>query len=502
MAHASNITKLPGEVLAKLIGQVYSDPQVPVSNPTVPTWQEPPHPLAETQSDNLSPAIDFAIIGSGITGCSVAKHLLEDSRSANRSVTVFEARTLTSGATSRNAGFLLSHIPSDFKDMVEIFGNKSAIGIAKLCQRTVKGMKQLAESLGPDTLAASEKRPVRAILSFSEKEVMKAALESIALYEEIFPEEKGSFSTITPETLDKVYQVKGFAGALATDGEVLWPYRLVTRIFADLLRRYSSRFSIETKTPVTSIAYSPTTNDKYPFILTTPRGVVRAGQVLHCTNAWGSHLVPNLRGKILPTRHINSCQRPGPKFPKLGNKLCWMWFILPSYDPASGIVDTGLYYMQQNGETHDLFFGGNRAHIEDIINADDSIVSLVQGTQVSTLLPKLFNRRWDNPATGEVQSSVVDKVWSGIIGATPDHLPLVGSLPASITGRGEGEWIAAGYNGYGMVQCLSTGEALARMALGDPQPVWLPDMLLPSEERLTDEARMGLEAALSSALRI
>jgi hypothetical protein len=78
-----------------------------------------------------------------------------------------------------------------------------------------------------------------------------------------------------------------------------------------------------------------------------------------------------------------------------------------------------------------------------------------------------------------VKGPVVDKVWSGIIGNTPDYLPLVCKLPASITGRGNvdgGEWIAAGYNGYGMVQCWSCCEAIARMALGEATPDWLPDV--------------------------
>lgn len=42
------------------------------------------------------------IVGSGITGTSVAKHLLEGQPDAR--VTIVEARTLCSGATGRNGG--------------------------------------------------------------------------------------------------------------------------------------------------------------------------------------------------------------------------------------------------------------------------------------------------------------------------------------------------------------------------------------------------------------
>lgn len=157
--------------------------------------------------------------------------------------------------------------------------------------------------------------------------------------------------------------------------------------------------------------------------------------------------------------------------------------------------------MQQNPHTRDLFFGGNKAHIDEIVNADDRQVDAFSKANVSTILPKLFDKRWKDPVTGSVQPPVVNKVWSGIIGSTPDHLPLVGKLPASVTGRGGsdgGEWIAAGYNGYGMVQCWSCGEAIARMALGEAMPDWLPDVYVVTEQRLKDEMLMGTEAALGA----
>lgn len=160
--------------------------------------------------------------------------------------------------------------------------------------------------------------------------------------------------------------------------------------------------------------------------------------------------------------------------------------------------------MQQNAHTGDLFFGGNKAHIDEIINSDDDVLSGISTENVSTMLPKLFDKRWNDRVTGVLQPPNVHKVWSGIIGSTPDHLPLVGKLPATVTGRagvdGGGEWIAAGYNGYGMVQCWSIGEAIANMALDEPMPEWLPGDYLVTEERLGSERRMGTEAALGSLM--
>ena len=70
------------------------------------------------------------------------------------------------------------------------------------------------------------------------------------------------------------------------------------------------------------------------------------------------------------------------------------------------------------------------------------------------------------------------------MGFSADGLPLVGRLTAPLTGRkGEGEWIAAAFNGYGMANCLMSGEAVALMMLGE-SPSDLPKAYGLDEKRL------------------
>ncbi|RSL49187.1 hypothetical protein CEP54_012550 [Fusarium duplospermum] len=77
------------------------------------------------------------------------------------------------------------------------------------------------------------------------------------------------------------------------------------------------------------------------------------------------------------------------------------------------------------------------------------------------------------------------KVWSGIMGFTADGFPMIGNLSRATTGRtGTGEWIAAGFNGHGMDKCWLSGQAVARMALEEEVPSWLPSSFLISDERL------------------
>lgn len=190
-----------------------------------------------------------------------------------------------------------------------------------------------------------------------------------------------------------------------------------------------------------------------------------------------------------------SCQKSGPEFPNLGGTRSWTFFSGLNYDPTEELLETGLYYMQQNERTGDIFIGGEKQHIDEIITADDRFISEISKNNLSTILPRLFKKGWgSNPPE-------IAQIWSGIMGFTADHLPLVGKLPCSVTQRGgQGEFIAAGFNGYGMPQCWSSGEAAALMALGQDIPQWLPEQYLVSEERLADEDRMGVDAAISSLL--
>jgi hypothetical protein len=83
----------------------------PRPNPTVSYWQDPPDAdIADFASGQTVPeTADTIIIGSGITGTSIAYGLLNSSKPAGK-VIMLEARQACSGATGRN-GILLFLYP-------------------------------------------------------------------------------------------------------------------------------------------------------------------------------------------------------------------------------------------------------------------------------------------------------------------------------------------------------------------------------------------------------
>jgi len=195
-------TELPQELLAKLVNQVVQDPGVPVSNPTVSAWQEPAHPLATVQSEQLPQYTDIAIIGSGITGCSAAKTVLESHLGRDKSVTIFEARSLTTGATSRNGGFLLSHAPVFHGRFADAFGPEAANDISRFCERTLQEIKRVAKAENLDTI--SQIREVTTVATFDDDEGFAEACRSIRMFEEAVPEKEEKYTIIDGETAEKV----------------------------------------------------------------------------------------------------------------------------------------------------------------------------------------------------------------------------------------------------------------------------------------------------------
>lgn len=161
-------------------------------------------------------------------------------------------------------------------------------------------------------------------------------------------------------------------------------------------------------------------------------------------------------------------QDPEGKVPNRGNMLSWGIHYPPKYDPKTGRYAYGLYYLAQSAETGYLYFGGENARFHDCLTADDSTAGAESVPRLQCALPRFFGK--DDSHPWPLVGS-----WTGIMGFSSDGLPVVGRLSTPLTGReGDGEWVAAAFNGYGMANCILSGEALARMMLGEDVSDSLP----------------------------
>lgn len=281
----------------------------------------------------------------------------------------------------------------------------------------------------------------------------------------------------------QIYNLKGATGGLKFPAGVISPYNLITTTFKSLLDKFDGRLTVDTNTPILDVSFDAKAGN-YPYTVKTSRGVVKAAKVIYCINGYTGHLLPRLRGKMYPRRGTMSVQSPGSGFPKMGDRQSWSFYFSPEHNKDVGDVETGRYYGFQNKETGDLWIGGDRDGIDGFISSDDTKVDYHAEKNIRKLIPKLFTSNW---AKGDEK---VKRVWSGIMCYTGDQLPFVGQLPSSLTGRegSTGEWIAGGWNTYGMTNGLICGDALGKMILGDSVSPWFPEAYLPTEERLTGDA--------------
>ncbi|KAM5353232.1 hypothetical protein ACJZ2D_016871 [Fusarium nematophilum] len=471
--------------IAQLVEEYLTrDPGLPRPNPTSSYWQHIPHPLAHTQSQTLPETADIVVIGSGITGASVTKLLLDKDPSSK--VAVFEARSLCSGATGRNGGQLATNAGEIYSQYTERFGREMAGKISSFTFKTCDRMKEVIAEYAPEE---SEYRDVTKVRTFLDESSFVAMKDSIAQMEADHPALRGIYDVIDSETVLKNHGVHDTAGGVTLPAGVMWPYRVITKVFELLLAKYQSRLSIDTNTPVTEIEHS-----EGIYTVSTPRGKTRARQVVHCTNGYAAHLLPQLRGFLFPVRGTMTVQDLGPNVPNNGSKDSYGFHYEPVYDEETDTLADGLWYLTQNAKTGYYFIGGEKASIDDSLTGDDTAFSQICVDHLQTILPKFFNYT-------SVKKDPLVSAWSGIMGFTQDGVPYVGQLSAEVTGRsGNGEWIVGGFNGYGMPYCWLAGEALADMVLGHSVADWFPEAFLITEERLSP-ARISETAAAIASMR-
>ncbi|KAM0558138.1 hypothetical protein ACHAPJ_005305 [Fusarium lateritium] len=475
---------------------------LPSDRPSSCYWQEPPASIATTQSDDLPRVTDIAIIGSGVTGTSVAHTLLNHPQASGLRLTILEARNACSGATGRNGGHLVSDICDRFEHLVDTLGVEEAVKILRFSEANIAELKAIVAQLDKSEQDAVELREVNATATIGDRKTLDHLKSSFKLMKDSVDKTTLEYGIVEDQDVIKnTYKYRdGIAVSEQKGAGALWPYRLITILQKHLLNAHNSRFSIETNTPVVSISYQEVADQPgFNYVLQTPRGTIRARKIIHCTNGYSSHLVNSLTGMIYPLRGTCSVQYPGDSFPRLGSEYSWTKMHKGSYDPETRILTAGLYYAQQNAKSGEIVIGGESQEIENLLTSDDSQVAPSAKDHISSILPKIYL---------DADNAKAKKVWSGIMGFTPDGLPLIGNLDPKVTGRaGTEEWIAAGFNGHGMDKCWLSGQAVAKMALGEDVPSWLPESFLVSEKRIKSltldsaaEAFVGVFTDLSSQL--
>ncbi|ESK91655.1 fad dependent oxidoreductase [Moniliophthora roreri MCA 2997] len=442
---------------------------LPVQNATTSFWFTA-NPLAKEGSEGpLTREADVCIIGSGITGASIAYHLAGEAEGPGVQqplrVVVLEARDFCSGATGRNGGHLTPYPFKGFKFNQATYGTQEAIKSFLMETRTTAEMIRVIEEHG---MSGTVDLVKGGHITLFENELDPKLVETMADYvaAKAAGIDLGDVEWLAKENVNETFGAPYPAATWA--GNNIWPLKFATQLFYIATRRNPSNFTLKlhTHTPVTAV--EPLNIGDKRWSLQTPRGSISCRYVVHATNAYAGHLIPHMNGQagILPTRGQVVAVRATRPLSKAWRKswggLDMYWFPRPQEDL--------------------VILGGGRMSVEPPyeLTTDDSTVSPLVGRTLRAFLPRVFEGSFEKG--GEVEME-----WTGIMGYTRMTDPFVGPLIDPFDPRStkyEGQFMSAGYTGHGMPRAFSCAEAIASMIASEMKgsrwtiPEWLPERYL------------------------
>ena len=367
------------------------------------------------QRRNAAPAesADIAVVGGGIVGVSTAywlRRLRPDLR-----VTIVEAGALASGASGRNAGFLLQGSASDFMSDTSRYGADAAMYLWRfsgenraLVERELDGARFDLARTGSLTVAGSE----------PEAERLRGSVDALAAAGE-------PVAYLDAARLHARIGGAGFFGAMHVPaGGTVDSFRLVHAIAA------ASEARVLTHRRV--VAVQPT-GDRVR--LETMAGDIEAGQAIFALNAYGPRLFPWMSAFVRPLRAQMLATAPTGR----------VWLQQPVYS------HDGFYYIRQMPDGRILVGGARHLFVEEEVGYEDVTTPALQQALLAYIATHF-------PASGPVK---VDRAWSGVMGFSSDGLPAIGPLPGI-----PGSFWVGGMSGHGMGYGFRMGRLVAERALG------------------------------------
>ncbi len=334
---------------------------------TVSIWQaEDTQPVRE---------VDLLIVGAGLVGCAAAYFAAQ----AGRQVMITDTRDVGLGASSRNAGFMITGLDTYYHRAIERYGHDAVRELWGLSARSHAYWRDFAKHGDVRMRETGSMLLAESADEARDLEQAARAMQADGIdveYVEGDPLGRGYLAAIN-QAHDAAVQPYELARAvLAASGATLVPNNELYALWPD-----------------------------GPGVMALTRQFrFRARHVLLCVNAYSAQIDSYFADKIIPTRAQCLVTEPLKQPPVLN---------------TCGYSDYGFMYYRDTFDGR-LLIGGGRKQNKPLEHdtTDDRVTAPVQA-----ILDAYLRERFPDVV------APVARRWAGIMAFTPDGLPIVGTLP-------------------------------------------------------------------------
>ncbi|MBE9507499.1 MAG: FAD-binding oxidoreductase [Chloroflexi bacterium] len=355
-------------------------------------------------------ACDVVVVGAGLVGAAVTAHLAHH----GFDVAVLEAQRVAGGATGRSAGMVLTGLPGHYNWAVSVYGRQKAREIWAL---TVEGRERVIETAGRLGVEVEH----TGSLELAVEDIEAGALEASA---ELLQEDGFDVHFDPGDPLGR-----GFHAALHQPADVTVDAAALTRALLD-----ASGVTVHERTEVYKL------EPERDGVRVWARGrTVLCSAVVLAINGYAPLLDPYFADRVAPIRSLILATEP------LGEVVL--------EQPCC--ADYGYEYCRQLPDRRLLLGCWRRPRAANAEVSEEADLDDVVQDGLALFAAHYFP---------DVETHAADR-WSGVMGFTPDGLPLVGTLPSLPQA-----YFAVGLGGRGLAWAFVVAERLVELMLRDAEP--------------------------------